>query len=1087
MKQKKGFTLVEVLAVITILAIIALIATPMVLNIVKRAQQGAFLRSVDNVIKAGELFYLDAEIQGIKGDTRFECVDNKCSSDKTNRFGEILALEVKGDMGEGYVIVTSDGDIELALERSKYCATKYRFGEEVNIIQGTCDGIDLVNDSTNPIINKITTQKGPEAIKVVVSAYDPESGISFYEYSIDGGQSWTEKVRNNVYTFTGLSLGTYQVRVRVYNGTAESTNYDPATGMTMSNIVTVDVDGTGTVTGGSGSTGGNTGNNPGGNNPGGPTGGGTCIEPVVTSVLPEGWATAKTVRVNYGDGCTSGEYSLDGGLTWNTGSSISVTSETSKIIFATNAGTSSYSVAGLKPIVQITDTKASGSSITISYKLNADDVSSISCEFGKTDSYGKKGTLSAETKKCILDGLEENETYFYKISVTGSGDNKDATEASARTLSPSYDTVTEGSAVYFNPNVGKVCNNYSEESQSKTGVYDGCLKWYVYRDNGDGTMDMILDHNAIGVVAYNSDGDNTTQKEILESLNTISSKWDSSVKHTIRLISADEIAKTTKIDFNSAEAKQEQDDYYYFNNSSNAWLFNYTKGCITNNCSIEPLTNEVGYWTSTRVTGTTGKVWAVDNKGRLTNGLVRNETNNWGVRPVITVNAETLRETPITITYYPNSTIKDNPVYYNPVTGLMCNDYIVGNSYQNVKTGCLKWYRFKNNNDGTVDMILDHNIVASVQWGTDMATIKTSLDENTSNWKNRARLITADEIAGLTGMTDSFHADSSSSTNWFYFYDGSQTLKTTTTGSNQYAWLYDYTTDCTSYGCSLVPGTSSHGYWTSTKVAGEDYVWYVKKDGSLYYLAPTTTNIGLRPVITIDEEIVNNPLPQPTYIDTATVKANPIYLDPTNLTKTCTASGSTSTTGTKTGCMKWYMFKDNNDGTVDLLLDHNTSSNIAWNSDNTNTEMKEIATQFATDTTGWKVDARLITANEIANITGNTTWTSLKSTGNFYFETNTSSAPSKYTKAYSWLFDYTKGCTNYGCEIDDADGGLGYWTNTPMAGNTRSLWGVGSVKNTSGTGLVVYFGGSYLGDQVAAYKNYGLRPVITVSKTTLGL
>ena len=119
MKRRRGFTLVEVLAVIVILAIIALIATPLVLSIVNKAKRGAFLRSVDNVVKSAELFYLDAEIQGIKGDTRCECTDRKCTSEKMDKFGENLELEVKGEMGDGYVIVTSEGDIELALEKNK--------------------------------------------------------------------------------------------------------------------------------------------------------------------------------------------------------------------------------------------------------------------------------------------------------------------------------------------------------------------------------------------------------------------------------------------------------------------------------------------------------------------------------------------------------------------------------------------------------------------------------------------------------------------------------------------------------------------------------------------------------------------------------------------------------------------------------------------------------------------------------------------------------------------------------------------------------------------------------------------------------
>ena len=39
--NKKGFTLVELLAVIVILAIIALIATPLILNVIDNAKKGA--------------------------------------------------------------------------------------------------------------------------------------------------------------------------------------------------------------------------------------------------------------------------------------------------------------------------------------------------------------------------------------------------------------------------------------------------------------------------------------------------------------------------------------------------------------------------------------------------------------------------------------------------------------------------------------------------------------------------------------------------------------------------------------------------------------------------------------------------------------------------------------------------------------------------------------------------------------------------------------------------------------------------------------------------------------------------------------
>ena len=52
--KKNGFTLVEVLAVIVVLSIIALIAVPTVSNIVDTSKRGAFRDSIENLTRAME-------------------------------------------------------------------------------------------------------------------------------------------------------------------------------------------------------------------------------------------------------------------------------------------------------------------------------------------------------------------------------------------------------------------------------------------------------------------------------------------------------------------------------------------------------------------------------------------------------------------------------------------------------------------------------------------------------------------------------------------------------------------------------------------------------------------------------------------------------------------------------------------------------------------------------------------------------------------------------------------------------------------------------------------------------------------------
>ena len=59
MKNEKGFTLVELLAIIVILAIIALIATPIILNTIENSRKGSAQDSAWATIEATKLAYAE--------------------------------------------------------------------------------------------------------------------------------------------------------------------------------------------------------------------------------------------------------------------------------------------------------------------------------------------------------------------------------------------------------------------------------------------------------------------------------------------------------------------------------------------------------------------------------------------------------------------------------------------------------------------------------------------------------------------------------------------------------------------------------------------------------------------------------------------------------------------------------------------------------------------------------------------------------------------------------------------------------------------------------------------------------------------
>ncbi len=237
---------------------------------------------------------------------------------------------------------------------------------------------------------------------------------------------------------------------------------------------------------------------------------------------------------------------------------------------------------------------------------------------------------------------------------------------------------------------------------------------------------------------------------------------------------------------------------------------------------------------------------------------------------------------------------------------------------------------------------------------------------------------------------------------------------------------------------------------------------------------------------TVDLEIHN------IYADGTAVYFNP------NTGEKCNSASAVSTTGTKSGCMKWYAFGDTgyDNESLNLILDHNTSSSI-WSSTGDNvTGPNSLLNQLKTDTDSWaglstRTDsytlnngisnytinystykARLITANEVASISKNITFNELTSYGWFYLSTNTQEQQemTKGQNAYAWLFDYTNQCTVAGCKnVDDST--YGYWTATASGSHSLVAWRVDHLGN-------VNYGAVYDGGR-------GVRPVITISKTVI--
>ena len=245
-----------------------------------------------------------------------------------------------------------------------------------------------------------------------------------------------------------------------------------------------------------------------------------------------------------------------------------------------------------------------------------------------------------------------------------------------------------------------------------------------------------------------------------------------------------------------------------------------------------------------------------------------------------------------------------------------------------------------------------------------------------------------------------------------------------------------------------------------------------------------------------------------------------VYLDPTDLSNVCDDIHYASTPGTKEGCMKFYIFDENEDGTVDMILDHNTSLGISWTlyKDNGNLTAyygpREGLYQLYEDTNNWDAiadltessnyvpssmhlnhapyeiqytshltntfeqeagahKARFISAEEIANIVNKDDFS--LGHGSFYLNSDDVKKSAESPSEYAWLFDNLYNCLVNGCseESNISTGNNEYWTGSSSAYNSKYAWVVDNY-------------GDFKTDMVRSTSG-GIRPVITVSKSVLGI
>ena len=128
--KNKGFTLIELLGVIVVLAVIAIITTPVILGVIEKSKKGALQSSGYGLVEAGILYH--AEYQNSQT-VRFDIKNNQIRTKEENK------IDYKGSIKDGTILINNQGEVTVCINDGKYAAYKnYKDNKIIVVDQKTC-------------------------------------------------------------------------------------------------------------------------------------------------------------------------------------------------------------------------------------------------------------------------------------------------------------------------------------------------------------------------------------------------------------------------------------------------------------------------------------------------------------------------------------------------------------------------------------------------------------------------------------------------------------------------------------------------------------------------------------------------------------------------------------------------------------------------------------------------------------------------------------------------------------------------------------------------------------------------------------
>lgn len=164
MKKNKGFTLIELLAVVIILSVIALIATPIVLNIIENSKKEALKDSAYGLINSARFYSYQYEVSDT---VRFDIRDSVVTSNGKEN------ISFQGKIENGIVLLNSSNEVAICVNEGNYSAYKnFKDNNVILVDNKNCDiptGKSIVYLAGESTIKEYTNQELTEIVQKLES------------------------------------------------------------------------------------------------------------------------------------------------------------------------------------------------------------------------------------------------------------------------------------------------------------------------------------------------------------------------------------------------------------------------------------------------------------------------------------------------------------------------------------------------------------------------------------------------------------------------------------------------------------------------------------------------------------------------------------------------------------------------------------------------------------------------------------------------------------------------------------------------------------------------------------------------------